>query len=413
MGSLRKLALFIKNLTNKAKEKYNLIDIKIRKTINFAVGVTAIAVILNMNFALGYGVFLNDTVIGNTISKTCVDEIISNINEEYAPYYNGLDVVDSMPVYSLKLIKKGDILTEKELCESIKKSTGKMVLQTVISVDGNDMAGVRDRDEANKALEFCKNKYIEENTEGCEIKSEITIEEKYAPSSLLTSAYVASQNLCSDEYFEPIKILTYEIEEYENEIAFDIERIESDEIYEGNTKVSVKGENGTERFVNRIEKINGRVETDKIISNTVTKKAKNQVLLVGTKPRPSGVGTGSFIMPYGGNITSRYGARGSRLHKGIDIVGPVGSKIYAADEGVVTYADYESGGYGNIVKINHNNGYETFYAHCNDILVKKGDTVKKGDVIATVGNTGRSTGPHLHFEIRINGSALNPLECIE
>jgi len=65
------------------------------------------------------------------------------------------------------------------------------------------------------------------------------------------------------------------------------------------------------------------------------------------------------------------------------------------------------------VKINHNNGYETFYAHCNEIFVSSGDVVKKGDVIATVGNTGRSTGPHLHFEIIENGKNVNPLSCVE
>ena len=80
---------------------------------------------------------------------------------------------------------------------------------------------------------------------------------------------------------------------------------------------------------------------------------------------------------------------------------------------MVTYADFENGGYGNIVKIDHQNGYETYYAHCSEILVKKGDVVKKGGLIAKVGNTGRSTGSHLHFEIRKNGETQNPLDYID
>ena len=135
--------------------------------------------------------------------------------------------------------------------------------------------------------------------------------------------------------------------------------------------------------------------------------------MVGTKEKPSGVGTGSFAVPYNGNITSRYGQRSMGNHKGVDIVGPTGSPIYASDDGVVTYADFENGGYGNIVKIDHQNGYETYYAHCSEILVKKGDVVKKGDLIAKVGNTGRSTGSHLHFEIRKNGETQNPLDYID
>jgi len=408
-----KYFLHIKNIACKLKNKYNLIDLKIRKTINIAAGTIAIALLLNMNFSLGYGVIINNEFVGNSLSKAEVNNVISTINEKYAAYYNGLEVVDSRPLYSLKLIKKDDVTSNDEISENIKKSTGRMVKQFVISVDGNDLAGVRTKKDADDALEICKNKYIEESTKGCEIKSDVKIEEKYAPSSLLTSVQIAANNLCDNDFFDSIKILTYEIEEYDNEIAFEVERIKSDEVYEGNKRISVKGENGIEHFVNRIDKINGKIENEKIISKEVTKQPKNQVLLLGTKERPKGVGTGNFMMPYGGNITSRYGRRGSRLHKGIDIVGPTGSKIYAADEGIVTYADYESGGYGNIVKINHNNGYETFYAHCNEIFVSSGDVVKKGDVIATVGNTGRSTGPHLHFEIIENGKNVNPLSCVE
>lgn len=413
MDILNEWFLHIKKITAKISDKYNKIDLKIRKIVNIALGSMAIAILLNMNFSLGYDVVLNNQIVGNSFSKKEVEGIISQLNEKYAPYYNGLDVVDTDPLYSLKLIKKDNVTSNDEILENIKKSTGRMVKQFVISVDGNDLAGLRTKKDADEALEICKNKYIEENTKGCEIKSDVKIEEKYAPSTLLTSVNIAVNNLCDNDYFDSIKILTYEIEEYDNEIAFDVERIKSDEVYEGNKRVSVKGENGIEHFVNRIDKINGEVEEEKIVSKEVTKKPKNQVLLVGTKERPAGVGTGSFMMPYGGNITSRYGQRGSRLHKGIDIVGPTGSKIYAADEGIVTYADYEEGGYGNIVKINHNNGYETFYAHCNEIFVSSGDAVKKGDVIATVGNTGRSTGSHLHFEIRENGAPVNPLSCIE
>ena len=87
--------------------------------------------------------------------------------------------------------------------------------------------------------------------------------------------------------------------------------------------------------------------------------------------------------------------------------------IYASDNGVVTYSEYHNGGYGYMITIDHGNGYTTSYAHCSKLLVPEGAVVAKGDAIAKVGNTGRSTGPHLHFEIRKNDAAQNPLNYLK
>lgn len=402
----------IKNVCKKIYEKYHNINIRIRKTVNFAVGISVIAVLFNANFSLVYGVALNGSEVGCVSQKSVAKEVIDGINEKYAPYYSYLDAIDEMPVYSLKFVRKSDITNEKELCENIKKASGTMTKQTVIEVDGNALAGVLNADEANKALALCKERFSDENTKECEIESSVEIEEKYAPSKLLCGAETAAEKLLDNEYFEPLKVLTVEYQTLENEIPFEIERVENAELYEGNTSVEVEGENGKEITVRKIEKINGGIKSDSEISKTTEKMPKNQVLSVGTKERPSGVGTGSFLVPYSGNITSRYGQRSMGNHKGIDIVGPVGSPIYASDEGIVTYAGYEEGGYGNIVKIDHQNGYQTYYAHCSEVLVSSGDIVKKGDLIAKVGNTGRSTGAHLHFEIRKNGETQNPLDYI-
>ena len=104
----------------------------------------------------------------------------------------------------------------------------------------------------------------------------------------------------------------------------------------------------------------------------------------------------------------------ARLGRRTAFIGKVGDDIIASDGGEVIYADWEEG-YGYVVKIDHKNGYITFYAHCNELYVTKGQKVSKGDVIAALGNTGRSTGPHVHFEVRdsSSGKALNPLEFIE
>lgn len=117
----------------------------------------------------------------------------------------------------------------------------------------------------------------------------------------------------------------------------------------------------------------------------------------------------SLMRPVSGVVTSRFGARWGRSHKGIDIGAPQGTPIYAAAGGTVTVSQYGyNGGYGNYVIISHGNGIQTLYGHCTTLCVEVGEQVSQGQQIATVGSTGSSTGNHLHLEIRINGVAQNP-----
>ncbi len=116
------------------------------------------------------------------------------------------------------------------------------------------------------------------------------------------------------------------------------------------------------------------------------------------------------VKPVSGNITSRYGEASSirsSNHTGLDIAAPNGTKIKVVADGTVVYTGY-NGSYGNLVKVSHGNGVETWYAHCSKIYTSIGKTVTAGDVIAAVGSTGNSTGNHLHLEIRINGNPVNP-----
>lgn len=119
----------------------------------------------------------------------------------------------------------------------------------------------------------------------------------------------------------------------------------------------------------------------------------------------------SFIRPTSGVVTSRFGARWGSTHTGIDIGAPTGTTIKAAAGGTVIFSGWK-GTLGKLVVVSHGNGVQTYYAHCSSLLVSAGQTVSAGQLIAKVGNTGRSTGPHLHFEIRLNGSAINPQSYI-
>lgn len=120
--------------------------------------------------------------------------------------------------------------------------------------------------------------------------------------------------------------------------------------------------------------------------------------------RVSGAG---LIWPINGTVTSEYGYRWGRLHAGIDISDPTGTPIKASKAGVVIYAGSMSG-YGNVVIIDHGGGFSTLYGHQSRMATSDGQSVSQGEVIGYVGNTGRSTGPHLHFETRVNGDAQNP-----
>jgi murein DD-endopeptidase MepM/ murein hydrolase activator NlpD len=115
-----------------------------------------------------------------------------------------------------------------------------------------------------------------------------------------------------------------------------------------------------------------------------------------------------LIWPVNGTVTSGFGMRWGRMHEGIDIAAPTGTAIWAAAAGTVIYAGW-LGGYGNLVVVDHGNGLSTAYAHASAIVVSLGQQVAQGQTVALVGSTGHSTGPHLHFEVRVNGAAVDPL----
>jgi murein DD-endopeptidase MepM/ murein hydrolase activator NlpD len=163
----------------------------------------------------------------------------------------------------------------------------------------------------------------------------------------------------------------------------------------------------------KLVKENGVLVKRSIVSEKVTLMASDQVILQGTKKAPSTAATGRMAKPYSrGSYSSGFGRRWGRMHTGIDWSMPVGSPIYAADGGVVSESGND-GAYGKCIIINHGNGIKTRYAHNSALLVKAGDKVFKGQKISNSGNTGRTTGPHLHFEVLKNGSPVNPLNYLK
>jgi murein DD-endopeptidase MepM/ murein hydrolase activator NlpD len=116
-----------------------------------------------------------------------------------------------------------------------------------------------------------------------------------------------------------------------------------------------------------------------------------------------------FLPPLRSRIGDRYGPRGNRFHSGIDYPAPSGTRVAAAGRGCVSFAGWDPSGYGNLVVIRHRRGMRTYYAHLASIAVRRGTCLVAGDRVGTVGSTGHSTGPHLHFEMRVRGALVNPL----
>lgn len=204
-----------------------------------------------------------------------------------------------------------------------------------------------------------------------------------------------------------ISVKTVEEVTYKDKIPYEQKLEMSSSLYKDQTQVRVKGQYGEKEINAEITKVNG-IETGRVIlAEKVTKEPKDQILMKGTKNPPPKKGTGTFSTPTRGTITSRFGARWGRNHDGLDIAAPVGTAVKAADGGEVIFTG-TSGGYGKLIKIDHGGGFVTYYGHLSKISVKVGDKVYKGQTIGAVGNTGNSTGPHLHFEIRKNGSPVNP-----
>lgn len=197
--------------------------------------------------------------------------------------------------------------------------------------------------------------------------------------------------------------------EYIETIPFETKKVKTDSLYAGSTKVSVNGRVGTRKVVADVTYVDNKEVSRNIVSSTITQQPVTKVISVGTKARPKTVATGKFRRPInGGIISSDFGYRRSGFHKGIDFAAKIGTPVYAADGGTVTYAGWRRGGWGYLVVINHGNGLESYYAHNSKVLVSVGQKVAKGEQISKMGSTGNSSGPHVHLEVHKNGRVISP-----
>lgn len=292
-----------------------------------------------------------------------------------------------------------------------------------VTVEGERVALVDSKEEAREVVRLVADHYKNEKTVDIEIEEQTSSKEMDLKNGdekpeILTAEEAAEAITVGQE----LTVKTTEVVTAKEEIDFEEVIKKTDKLYVGQTKVTQEGSQGLKEVTKKITKENGRPIEEEALEEKVLKEAKPEITLEGTKETAQTFQTVPSDLPQSGtdrlakpvsslNVTSSFGPRWGRTHLGVDLGMPSGSPISAADSGTVIFTGY-SGSYGNLVKVDHGNGMITYYAHCSRILADQGQIVEKGEIIAEVGSTGNSTGPHLHFEVRVNGQNVNPMNYL-
>ena len=338
-----------------------------------------------------YSLIVNNQKIANLKTKEEVEEILKEMTEEFNVNVEGEDQIKE-----IYILEKTEIINEDAPLEWIKTKeetidyirTGSEELKNYTVVLDETFASIGEK--YNLTIEELQTLNPETDPssplEGDTIKIKI-------PKSLIT--VVTEQEVVTTK-----------------QIEYKIEVKEDPDMYDTDSETRVIGQAGENKLVTKHINHNGKLVKEELLSEEVVVAPIDQIVVKGTKVKPKTAATGSFAMPTRGRLSSPFGGRWGRMHSGIDIAKASGSDIAAADGGTVSFSGSHAT-YGNMVDIDHGNGYKTRYAHSSKLLVSNGEKVYKGQVIAKVGSTGRSTGPHLHFEVIKNGQAQNPLNYVQ
>lgn len=289
-------------------------------------------------------------------------------------------IIKYKPVYEVKI--DNEILGYTENGQNLKN----MIEEKIISKDGQNIENISLGQEPEYELKLIK------RTKGT---NENEIIAKLEENAIITyKFYAVTLNNKAKAYVDTIEEAEKIVEEIKNEHGDDELQLD----------LAIN-----EKYTQKIEEV--KTDTVEIAELSMEDEIKQLLAEEEAKKAIATIkGINLSVLPVSGTITSRFGVSSSirsGAHTGLDIACSSGTDIKAVASGTVAFAE-ENGAYGNLVKIDHGNGVETWYAHCSKIYTKVGAKIKAGDIIAAVGSTGNSTGPHLHLEIRIEGNAVNP-----
>ncbi len=293
-----------------------------------------------------------------------------------------------------------------------------------IYVDGVQMVIIENEEMAENILKAIENDYTPAlaniEYDSVDIDQEISIQEVSAQLGDIWNATDAkrylktgSKSIEADLETMPIvSVTTVARETYTEDVDYSTKYVKNNSMYLDEQEVISEGIKGVNKVEAQIVLKNGQESTRQVIATTMIAEPIDEVIYQGTKALPVRAGTGTFIYPVSNyTLSSRFGARWGRMHYGIDLAAPYGTKIYAADGGTVTFVGYNNAR-GNYLIIDHGGLFQTLYEHCASILVEEGEQVYQGKTIATVGTSGHVTGPHCHFEVQYKGEPVDPLNYL-
>lgn len=420
--------------------------------------VILLALCCNVKLDFGYQIVVNGKSFGVVTSQEMARNAVLTAYDEIVDV-KGMDYKFASASFHLVPVSRNMVQSEELVMNKIVSSFDGLTPAYGIFVDGNRIVALQSEQDGYDALEEIRQKYLSQTGEShfadsvtvelCRVQPEMVVTKQGALDVLsgtkdaqLTHKVAAGESFSSialdygvgtqqlldanpgivPELLQqganivvtvPQPLVAVEsVEEITvtEQIPYSVIEKQDDSQYQGSRTVVTAGVSGKKDVIYEITRVNHRVTNRKNVSETVLAEPVTEVVIVGTKLRPKTEATGSMMRPYYGTVTARFGSSGSRwatTHTGIDYAGCTGDAVVAADGGTVTFAGW-NGSYGKMIKISHGSGLETCYAHLSSISVKYGQKVSKGATIGCVGNTGNSTGPHLHFEVRKNGVAKNP-----
>lgn len=374
------------------------------------VGILAILVsIASVGITVGFNVKYSGKVIATVQSASVLENAktlaVKTVNGK------GAKEVISSPKLALTLTVADKLDNEDTVATAILENSENIVSGYALIVNG-ETVGI-----GNKNLaEFLEKRKTEFYVDGAENEAsfveQVDIKEGYYLKSEIKDT-ASAESIVKNLEVKTISTVTNDVT-----VAYTTKKNYTSQENTTYYKVTTKGQNGLSRKTEVYETVNGVVSRHEIVSNEVITAPVTQVVTVGTAPikltpaqNPS-VTSAGFICPLPSGrykISSYYGD--GRNHKGVDLCANRGTPIYAAASGTVTYAGWRND-YGYNIIIDHGNGIQTRYAHACALYVSKGTKVSQGDVIAGVGTTGNSTGNHLHFEVIVNGTRVNPAPYI-
>lgn len=281
----------------------------------------------------------------------------------------------------------------------------------IMKSDEKAIGSVLNEKSGNLILDDIKNYYIKngniQDIKSVALKNKISYEKCLLSINIMKSELDTEAEILNNNERQNYSLIGYNIlcEKKTDSILPYAETINwSSDLNKGQQKIIQPGETGISQNIKQSTYLNDRLVKDEGNKIITIKNPIDRIVMRGTKQ----VSNTAMALPTRGNITSYFGARWGKTHYGIDIAANTGDPIRAAMSGVVAVSEWEVS-YGNVIKIDSSLGIRTIYGHCSKLLVKKGKKINKGDLIALVGSTGNSTGPHVHFEVRKNNIPQNPL----